>query len=101
MVYSCGPQPSCDRSTLDNFTAAPGVLSQQCFHGMDRPFTCPESEWCHHQYTFWNFAAPIPVDLRPGCWGLLFCSIASGQSEEILYQNETDVDNVVELYKQE
>jgi len=36
--------------------------------GKNRSVTCPESEWCHQQYTFCNFAAryqfiggPAPV----------------------------------------
>jgi len=34
------------------FYRGQGVLSQQCIHGKNRPISCPENEWCRHQYTF-------------------------------------------------
>jgi len=52
-----------DWSTFDNFTAdiinlcSNSLCTQPCFHGKNQPITCPKSEWCHHQYTFCNFAA--------------------------------------------
>ena len=81
--YVSGPQPFCSHRLVNNwqFYRGPGVLhdgylekhawssttaplhlqyslcTQQCFHGKNRPITCPESEWCHHQYTLCNFAA--------------------------------------------
>jgi len=32
------------------------MLSEQCY-GKNRPITCPEIKWCHHQCTLCNFAA--------------------------------------------
>ena len=46
------PDPLQLRSISNTLT----LRTQQCFH-KNRPITCPESEWCHHQYTFYNFAA--------------------------------------------
>jgi len=49
------------RSISDTLTSSSNALTlctQQCFHGKNRPITCPESKWYEHQY---NFAS-----LRPG-----------------------------------
>jgi len=60
IYYGSGPQPFCNRGTVDawQFYRGPGVLSQLCFYGKNRPITCPEGEWCHHQNASCNFAAP-------------------------------------------
>ena len=51
------------------FYRDPGVLSQQCFHGKNRPMTCPESERYHHQYTLCIFTARHRF--VAGSWGPL------------------------------
>jgi len=69
-----GPQPFCNGGPVDawQFYRDPGVLSQQCFYGKNRPITCPESESCHHQYTFCNFAARVwkttALSIRVSVW---------------------------------
>jgi len=52
------PQSFCNRGPINawNFYRGPGVPSQQSCYGKNRLITCPESEWCQHQYTFCYFA---------------------------------------------
>ena len=49
------------------------LRTQQCFHGKNRPITYRESEWCHHRYTFYNFAARY----RSVAWGLGTTAVAN------------------------
>jgi len=51
MAVVPNPFVTADLSMLDNFTVF--LWEESTNH------TCPESEWCHHQYTFCNFAARV------------------------------------------